>query len=265
MALVEIRDLVKTYRAKQSGVSTPALQGVSLELEKGSFTALMGPSGAGKSTLLNCLATIDRADSGEIRIRNRQVHDLRGSELSAFRTTELGFIFQESSLLETLSVAENIMLPLTLQSSLDKKTRRDRVRQIAEDLGIADILDRYPVEVSGGQAQRAAVARALVGNPALILADEPTGALDSKNARDLLNRIQILKDRYHSTILLVTHDPLVASFGDRVICIKDGRLFSEVTRSSQPRETLSQGSEDLRQVFFNRIIAMLTTLEQGVV
>ena len=195
----------------------------------------MGPSGSGKSTLLNCVATIDRPTSGEVEVDGHSISTMRQRALADFRRTQLGFIFQDSNLLDTLTCRENIELPLTIDHVKPAQVQK-RAEKVARSLGVAEVLDKYPYQVSGGQAQRIAACRAIVTDPALVLADEPTGALDSKSARVLLEAFQGLNSTYDTTLLMVTHDAYAASFCQRVLFIRDGRLFTEVRRGTRSRK-----------------------------
>lgn len=235
--VVEVRNVSKRYGAsgrKRSEASvTQALDRVSFAVAEGEFAAIMGPSGSGKSTLLNCLATIDTPSSGQIVIGGRTVTDLRGRQLSDFRRDDLGFVFQDANLLDTLTAYENIALALTIQH-VSAREIDVRVREAARVLGIEDVLDKRPFQMSGGQRQRVAAARATVTRPHLVLADEPTGALDSRSAAALLESLEALNAR-GATILMVTHDAVSASYCGRVIFIKDGRLFGELRRRGADR------------------------------
>ena len=208
----------------------------------------MGASGSGKTTLLNCISTIDKVTSGRILVNGKDITKLKGKQLSRFRREQLGFVFQEFNLLDTLTIYENIALALTIMKTPAKEIE-DRVRSIAERLLIGDILEKYPYQVSGGQKQRTACARAIVSNPSLILADEPTGALDSKSARMLLDSIETLNLELNATILMVTHDAFTASYCKRILFIKDGKIFNELIRG-----------DDSRKQFFDKIIEVVTLL-----
>lgn len=254
--VVEVRNVSKRYGAsgrKRSEASvTQALDRVSFTVAEGEFVAIMGPSGSGKSTLLNCLATIDAPSSGQIVIGGRTVTDLRGRQLSDFRRDDLGFIFQDANLLDTLTAYENIALALTIQH-VSAREIDGRVREAARVLGIEDVLDKRPFQMSGGQRQRVAAARATVTRPHLVLADEPTGALDSRSAAALLESLEALNAR-GATILMVTHDAVSASYCGRVIFIKDGRLFGELRR---------RGAD--RSAFRHRIVEVVASMsdDQG--
>lgn len=254
LALLTLANVTKSYGRRRSEVKLTALDRFSLQIDEGEFTAVMGPSGAGKTTLLNIIATIDTPDSGTITFDGAEITQMRGRELAGFRRDNLGFVFQEHNLLDTLTLRENIMLPLGLQRRPAWEVH-SRTEELASLLGISAELDKLPVENSGGQQQRAAVARALVTRPGLVLADEPTGSLDSKNARALMNALDALVRGGHATILLVTHDPLVASYCHRVVFIKDGRLFAELRRADDGRRN------DSRTAFYRRIAEMLAALE----
>lgn len=232
--VLEVRDLTKVYGGGLAATTT-ALDKVSFSVAKGELVAIMGPSGSGKSTLLNCVATIDRPTSGEVEVDGHSISTMRQRALADFRRTQLGFIFQDSNLLDTLTCRENIELPLTIDHVKPAQVV-ERAEKVARSLGVADVLDKYPYQVSGGQAQRIAACRAIVTDPALVLADEPTGALDSKAARVLLEAFQGLNSAYDTTLLMVTHDAYAASFCQRVLFIRDGRLFTEVRRGVRSRK-----------------------------
>jgi putative ABC transport system ATP-binding protein len=228
-----------------------ALNGVDLEIAKGEFVGIMGPSGAGKSTLLNILSTIDIPTAGTVRISQQNIHNLKESKLATFRREQLGFIFQDFNLLDTLTVKENIVLPLSL-SNISPKEIDKRIEHIASVFGIERILDQYPYEISGGQQQRTATARAIITKPSLIFADEPTGALDSKSAFTLLQTLTKINKEEKATILMVTHDAYAASFCGRVLFIKDGSIYTEIRKGDQSRKQ-----------FFQQIIDILTALGGG--
>lgn len=230
--VLQMTDVRKVYGGR--GASTRALDGVSLSIARGEFVAIMGPSGSGKSTLLNCIATIDTPTSGTIRIAGTDTSAISRRKLADFRRTQLGFIFQDSNLLDTLTARENIALPLTIGRVPAQKTLA-LVEAVASTLGVSEVLDKYPYQMSGGQRQRVAAARALVTKPHLVLADEPTGALDSKNAKLLLESLEALNRSKRATVLMVTHDETAASYCQRVLFIRDGRLFSELVRGNSSR------------------------------
>ena len=244
--ILQVTDLKRVYG--KGGAVTRALDGVSLSLMPGEFVAVMGPSGSGKTTLLNCVATIDRPTSGSIMIDGKKLSGLKGKELAKFRRERLGFIFQDCNLLDTLTAGENIALALSIIKAPPKRIP-GQVREMARLLGIEDCLDKYPYQMSGGQQQRCAAARAMVTPPALVLADEPTGALDSKSARMLLGRLEALNRDMGATILMVTHDAFTASCCGRVVFLQDGQIFLELSRG-----------EDDRRSFFQKIIRVVTEL-----
>ena len=244
--ILSVQKVQKYYGNKAS--LTRALDVISFDVEQGEFLAIMGASGSGKTTLLNCISTIDKVTAGHIFVAGKDITGLKGKELNRFRRQELGFIFQDFNLLDTLTAYENIALALSIQKT-PVREMDERIRQAAEELGIGDVLNKYPYQMSGGQKQRVASARAIITNPKLILADEPTGALDSKSARLLLERFGYLNHMLGATILMVTHDAFTASYASRVIFIKDGRLFSEIQRANQTRKE-----------FFDKIIEVVTLL-----
>lgn len=244
--VLEVAHLEKVYGAL--GNVTRALNDVSFTVNRGEFVGIMGASGSGKSTLLNCVSTIDSATSGTIRINGQDVTRMKQAKLSQFRREELGFIFQDSNLLDTLTARENIALPLTIArtNSVEISTR---VQDVAARLSISQVLDKYPYQMSGGQQQRVAAARALVTDPTMIMADEPTGALDSKSARLLLESLEALNRRLRATVLMVTHDSFAASYTSRVLFIRDGKIFTELRR----------GDTDRRE-FFDRIMEVVAMM-----
>lgn len=226
--VVNAKNIRKTY-GKRNENQFHALNGVSFDIEKGEFVGIMGPSGAGKTTLLNVVSTLDQPTDGTIEIAGANITSMKQGQLADFRSEQLGFIFQDFNLLENLTIYENIALPLSLQGVASRKIKPG-VLKVAEKLGIETILDKYPITVSGGQKQRAAAARALVHEPAIILADEPTGALDSKNAKSLMEAMVHLNTNHGVSIMLVTHDPLSASYCERILFIQDGDLYKEIHR-----------------------------------
>jgi len=229
-------DHVEKYYGNRGNV-TKAVDDISFAVQKGEFVAIMGASGSGKTTLLNCISTIDSVTSGHISIDDRDITKLKSKELSRFRREELGFIFQDFNLLDTLTAFENIALALTIGGTPAGDVE-PRVLQVAKQLMIEDILKKYPYQLSGGQKQRVASARAIVTKPALVLADEPTGALDSKSARMLLESFETLNRELQATILMVTHDAFTASYCSRILFIKDGRIFNEIDRGESTRKEL---------------------------
>ncbi|WP_305304169.1 ABC transporter ATP-binding protein [Romboutsia ilealis] len=240
-------DSISKYYGNKSNL-TKAIDNISLEVKKGEFIAIMGASGSGKTTLLNSIATIDKVTSGHIFLENKDITKLKGNELNKFRREELGFIFQDFNLLDTLTAYENIALSLQIQNIKAKEIYK-RIEDISSKLGILEILNKYPYQMSGGQKQRVASARAVITNPKLILADEPTGALDSGSAKKLLEIFQLLNDELKSTILMVTHDAFTASFASRVVFIKDGKIFNEFIKGN-----------DTRKEFFEKIIDVVSLL-----
>ncbi len=239
MTVLQVKDVRKSYSSKFGGNVSKALDGISFEVEKGEFVGIMGPSGAGKSTLLNVIATIDEVTSGTIIIGGQDINKLNDNALASFRREKLGFIFQDYNLLDTLTLQENIALPLVL-SKVQPAEILQRADTVATALGIHQFLNKYPYEVSGGQRQRASAARAIIGNPELILADEPTGALDSKSAGELLQCLGDLNENEQATILLVTHDPFTASFCKRIMFIKDGVIFTEIDKGGNRKQFFDQ-------------------------
>lgn len=244
--IVKVNNIEKYYGNKEN--VTKALDNISFTIEEGEFVGIMGPSGSGKTTLLNCISTIDNVTAGEIIIDNDDITRLKGKKLEKFRMNKLGFIFQDFNLLDTLTAYENISLAITITGKKGKEID-ELVKKAARSLNIEEVLNKYPYQMSGGQKQRVAAARAIVKNPALILADEPTGALDSKSARMLLNSIEELNKDLKATVLMVTHDAFTASYAHRILFIKDGKIFNEVVRGN-----------DSRKEFFNKIIEVVTLL-----
>lgn len=236
MALLEVTNIKKIYSTRFGGNKVQALSNVTFSIEKGEFVAIMGESGSGKTTLLNILAALDKPTSGQVILNGKNIVDIREKEISAFRRENLGFVFQDFNLLDNFSLKDNIVLPLVL-SGVDYKEMERRITPIAAQLGILDILGKYPYEVSGGQKQRAAVARALIIKPELVLADEPTGALDSKATEDLLTLFNKINER-GQTILMVTHSTKAASHARRVLFIKDGEVFHQIYRGNLTSEEL---------------------------
>ncbi len=236
--MLEVRHLKKIYTTRFGGSQIEALRNVTFRVEKGEYVAIMGESGSGKTTLLNILAAFDKPTSGEVLLEGSSLAQIKESRIASFRRDNLGFVFQEFHLLDTFSLKDNIFLPLVLAGKSYREMEQ-RLLPIADKLGIREILEKYPYEVSGGQKQRAAVARALISEPKLILADEPTGALDSKASDELLNLFsEIHKDG--QTILMVTHSVKAASHASRVLFIKDGEVFHQIYRGEQSSEVLYQ-------------------------
>ncbi len=244
--ILKVDNIEKYYGNK--GNLTKALDHVSFTVNEGEFVGIMGASGSGKTTLLNCISTVDKVTCGHISIRGQDITEMKSNRLSRFRREELGFIFQDYNLLDTLTGFENIILPLSISGTDHKKAER-RVEEVSRKLDITEILSKYPYEMSGGQRQRTAAARAIISDPALILADEPTGSLDSKSARMLLESVEHLNKSLSVTILMVTHDAFTASYCSRILFIKDGRLFNEIIKG-----------ESTRKEFFGKIIDVITLL-----
>ncbi|HFL2530433.1 ABC transporter ATP-binding protein [Clostridioides difficile] len=244
--ILSVEKIEKYYGNKDN--ITKAIDNISFKVDEGEFVGIMGPSGSGKTTLLNCISTIDNVTIGKIIINNNDITRLKSKNLDKFRQNELGFIFQDFNLLDTLTAYENIALALTIKG--EKPSKIDsKIRDVATYLEIEKVIDKYPYQMSGGQKQRVASARAIVTNPSLILADEPTGALDSKSARLLLERFESLNQDLKATILMVTHDAFTASYAYRILFIKDGKIFTELVRGA-----------DSRKEFFNRIIEVTTLI-----
>lgn len=244
LAILTVRHLAKIYEGR---VAHKALENINFSIEKGEFVGIMGPSGSGKTTLLNLISTIDQPSSGEVLINGQDPHRLNRKQTALFRRRELGFVFQHFNLLDTLTVEENIVLPLTLDGERVSEMER-KLQEVVGKLGIDSILKKRTYEISGGQMQRTAIARAIIHQPSLILADEPTGNLDSKSAKDVMETISTINKEDGATALMVTHDAVAASYCHRVIFIKDGQLYNEIYRGVN------------RQAFFQKIIDMLALL-----
>ncbi len=244
--VLQIKSISKQY--KTGDFVQKALDDVSLNLRDSEFVAILGPSGSGKTTLLNCVATIDTVTSGHILVDGRDVTGLRSRALAKFRRDDLGFVFQDSNLLDTLTGFENVALALTIKGEHVSKVRT-KVEDIARTLGVGEVLNKYPYQMSGGQKQRIAAARAMVADPKLVLADEPTGALDSRSAGVMLDTLTMMNEKLHATIMMVTHDSFAASFASRILFIKDGTVFNEIRRGDTSRAD-----------FFNRIMEVVTFL-----
>lgn len=244
--ILKLDDVEKYYGNKLN--LTKAVDRVSFSVDKGEFVGIMGASGSGKTTLLNCISTIDRVTAGHIYVDGNDITALKGNSLNKFRRESLGFIFQDFNLLDTLTAYENIALALSIQN-IGAKEINERVIDIANKLDISDVMKKYSYEMSGGQKQRVAAARALITNPKLVLADEPTGALDSKSSRYLLESMEQMNKELTATILMVTHDAFTASYASRVIFIKDGKMFNEIRKGT-----------DTRKQFFDKIIDVVTML-----
>ncbi|WP_436513855.1 ABC transporter ATP-binding protein [Clostridium thermobutyricum] len=238
---------IEKYYGKR-GCLTKAIDNISFKVNEGEFVGIMGASGSGKTTLLNCISTIDRVTSGQIYLDGINILNNNSKKLSKLRREKIGFIFQDFNLLDTLTVYENIALALTIQKVNSNEIHK-RVLEVAEALNIKSELDKYPYNISGGQKQRVASARAIITNPSIVLADEPTGALDSKSAKQLLESLENLNEKLNTTIMMVTHDAFTASYANRILFIKDGKIFNELIKG-----------KDSRKEFFNRIIEVITLL-----
>ena len=243
---LEVKNLKKYYGTKNN--ITKAVNDLSLEVEKGEFTAIMGASGSGKTTLLNCISTIDTVSSGHIYLEEQDITEIKEENIAKFRRENLGFIFQDFNLLDTLTIEENIALILTI-NKIPEEEIDNKVKEFAKKLEIEDILHKYPYQVSGGQKQRCASARALVNSPKIILADEPTGALDSKSAKQLLETLESMNSKLKATILMVTHDPLSASYCSKILFLKDGKIFNKIEKGEKQRKD-----------FYNEILDVLALL-----
>lgn len=250
-AILKVESL-KKYFGKQAN-QTKALDGITFQVMPGEFLGIMGSSGSGKSTLLNCIATVIRPDSGTIILNGVQVTELKGERLAEYRGKKIGYLFQNFELLDNLTGRENILLPLSVHN-IPEKESRERLDRLAACLEIREVLDRFPAQMSGGQKQRVAAARALALDPKLILADEPTGALDSKNARALMEKLAQLNREETATILMVTHDSNAASYCKRILFIQDGAIFHELRRDMQ---------EESRQSFYQRILRVTAQMGGG--
>ncbi|AJH25067.1 Spermidine/putrescine import ATP-binding protein potA [Bacillus velezensis M27] len=237
MMILEAGNIQKSYGNKLN--KQEVLKGIDLQIHKGEFVSIMGPSGSGKTTLLNVLSSIDKVSSGTIKLNETEITSMKEKQLAEFRKRHLGFIFQDYNLLDTLTVKENILLPLSI-TKMSKKEADLRFAETAEELGIYDLRHKYPSEISGGQKQRTSAARAVIHEPGIIFADEPTGALDSKAATDLLNKLSRLNQKRRATIVMVTHDPVAASYSGRVVFIKDGRVYTQLNKGGQDRPDFFQ-------------------------
>ena len=244
MEILKVSNLSKVYGKK---VISNALNNISFTIEDGEFVGIMGPSGSGKTTLLNIISTIDKPTSGTIILKGKKKKKLKGDSLALFRRRELGFVFQDFNLLDTLTVGENIVLPLTLDN-IDLKEQQLRLNKVSEILGISELLNKRTFEVSGGQAQRTAIARALINNPSIVLADEPTGNLDSKSAQNVMELLEKINKEKNVTTMMVTHDPLAASYCNRILFIKDGTIYNEIYKG------------DNRIKFYQEIMDVLSLL-----
>ena len=248
--VLKLEHIQKYYGSK--GNVTKAIQDISFSVQEGEFVEIMGASGSGKTTLLNCISTIDTVSAGHIYLNGTDVTEITEKQIARFRRENLGFVFQDFNLLDTLTISENIALALTI-NRVPAGEIDGRVREIAGKLNITDILDKYPYQVSGGQKQRCACARAIINQPKLILADEPTGALDSHSSQMLLSAIQSINETLGATILMVTHDAFSASYANRILFLRDGTIFTEIFKGSNSRRT-----------FFEKILDVLTMTGGGV-
>ncbi|MDC7288651.1 ABC transporter ATP-binding protein [Blautia schinkii] len=248
--VLKLEHIQKYYGSK--GNVTKAIQDISFSVQEGEFVGIMGASGSGKTTLLNCISTIDTVSAGHIYLNGTDVTEITEKQIARFRRENLGFVFQDFNLLDTLTISENIALALTI-NRVPADEIDGRVREIAGKLNITDILDKYPYQVSGGQKQRCACARAIINQPKLILADEPTGALDSHSSQMLLSAIQSINETLGATILMVTHDAFSASYANRILFLRDGTIFTEIFKGSNSRRT-----------FFEKILDVLTMTGGGV-
>ncbi|WP_042460200.1 ABC transporter ATP-binding protein [Neobacillus dielmonensis] len=233
MIILQANSIYKSYGSKLN--KQEVLKAINLEIEQGEFVSIMGPSGSGKTTLLNVLSSIDHVSGGSIQIDGKEITRMKEKQLAEFRKHHLGFIFQEYNLLDTLTVKENILLPLSI-TKVSKQEADHRFLEVANELGITEVANKYPNEISGGQKQRTSAARAFIHQPSIIFADEPTGALDSKSASDLLNKLSQLNQKRNATIVMVTHDPAAASYSSRVIFIKDGQIYTQLNKGEQSRQ-----------------------------
>ncbi|MDY3982011.1 ABC transporter ATP-binding protein [Paraeggerthella sp. LCP19S3_G8] len=244
--ILSVRQIQKVYGSRDS--VTHAINDISFDVMPGEFLGIMGPSGSGKTTLLNCVATIDTVTSGHILVGGRDITTLRSRALAKFRRDDLGFVFQDSNLLDTLTGFENIALALTVKGE-PASTVKPKVEAVARTLGVSEVLGKYPYQMSGGQKQRVAAARAIVADPKIVLADEPTGALDSRSAQAMLDTLTMMNRDLGATIMMVTHDSFAASFADRILFVKDGAVFNEIRRG-----------DTSRSAFFARIMEVVTFL-----
>ena len=251
MQILNVTGLKKVYTTRFGGSQVMALRQVDFSVEEGEYVAIMGESGSGKTTLLNILAALDKPTAGRVELDGRDMSAVRESDAAAFRRDNLGFVFQEFNLLDTFTLRDNIYLPLVLAGRPYRELKA-RLDPIARQLGILELLDKYPYEVSGGQKQRCACARAIINQPKLILADEPTGALDSRSSQMLLSTIQSINEDLGATVLMVTHDAFSASFANRILFMRDGAIFTEIRKGG-----------DSRRTFFEKILDVLTMMGGG--
>lgn len=249
--LLEVRNLQKFYN--KDGVPTKALNGITFDVFPGEYLGIMGASGSGKTTLLNCIATIIKPTSGQIMLSGENISAFSGSDLAEYRGTKIGYLFQDFALLDNLTGKENILLPLSIHN-VAASTAEKKLFDLADFLGIRDVLEKFPSQMSGGQKQRVAAARCLISNPSIILADEPTGALDTKSARQLMEKLQEINQKQQRTILMVTHDPNAASFCTRILFIEDGVIFHEIRKQIQT---------ETQEAFYERILQVMAQMGGG--
>lgn len=249
--ILQVENITKVYGKGDN--MTEALKGISFDVLEGEFLGIMGASGSGKTTLLNCIATMIRPSSGRILLKSTDISSFKGAQLADYRGREVGYLFQEFELLDNLTARENIILPLSLHNVTGKQAEQE-LQELAGRLDIKSVLDKFPSQMSGGQKQRVAAARALISKPSIVLADEPTGALDSKNAKILMDKLSAINKEQQKTILMVTHNANAASYCSRILFIKDGRLFHELRKSTQIDTPIS---------FYERIVTVMAQLEGG--
>jgi ABC-type lipoprotein export system ATPase subunit len=246
MSILEIENLEKVYELKNKD-EIKVLNGINLQVRKGELVAIMGPSGSGKTTLLNILSGIDCADGGKVLFNDSDLKNMNKSEMALFRRQKMGMVFQEFNLIDSLTVKENIMLPMILDKK-ELEEMEDKTETLTELLGISDILNKNTYEISGGQKQRAAICRALVNDPVMIFADEPTGNLDSKSTKDVMNYLNKVNENFGTSVLMVTHDSFAASYCKRVVLLKDGEIISDISKKASRKE------------FFHEILAVLSLI-----
>lgn len=249
--ILQVESLTKSYG--KDNTMTEALRGISFDVLEGEFLGIMGASGSGKTTLLNCIATMIKPSSGKVILHGKDISTFSGAQLANYRGKEIGYLFQEFELLDNLTAKENITLPLALHGITGNNAEND-IQQLAARLDITEVLNKFPSQMSGGQKQRVAAARALISNPSIVLADEPTGALDSKNSKILMDKLSAINSEQHKTIIMVTHDANVASYCSRILFIQDGRLFHELRRNMETEAPAS---------FYERIVTVLAQLGGG--
>ncbi len=249
--VLEVENIIKIYGKGEN--RTEALKGISFDVLEGEFLGIMGPSGSGKTTLLNSIATMIKVTSGKIKLKGEDISSFKGKQLSSYRGKKIGYLFQEFELLDNLTARENIILPLSLHGMTGREAG-EMLKKLSWHFGIEEELDKFPSQMSGGQKQRVAAARALIGNPSIVLADEPTGALDSRNSKVLMNRLSVINEDEGRTIVMVTHDANAASYCSRILFIQDGRLFHELRRNV--------GTETTEE-FYERIVTVLAQLGGG--